>query len=317
MRSLRPATLTGDKLMYVSYRRGDQVYWTRRAMRIPAGERVLSNGRDCIRGRCGNRLSETPRTPTVGESDREPLPGTLVTPSVRNQVLDELVPPLIATVFPAMPLPYTPGLPGYLETVPVAPASSTLTPPGGGSGVSPGPPPMSMGGGPIPPAFPLTPPAGVTPVTPPLTPVFPPIVPPAVPVGPPMNLPPAVLPPSGPAPGPIVPVVPPVSPTPATPTIPIPSPVTPGPGTPGSVPPDTTPPGSAPPGTTPGSGPPGTGPPGTTPPPATTSCCTVPPPQPPCCDTTTVPPAGVPEPANLGLSLAGLTAIILYIRKTR
>ena len=39
--------------MYVSYRRNNQVFWTRHQMLIPAGETLLSDGENFVRVRCG------------------------------------------------------------------------------------------------------------------------------------------------------------------------------------------------------------------------------------------------------------------------
>jgi hypothetical protein len=54
----------------MSYRVGDQIYWTKRRLILHEGEQILTDGDTTIRGRCGNRLSETPMVPTSGQ---EPL----------------------------------------------------------------------------------------------------------------------------------------------------------------------------------------------------------------------------------------------------
>lgn len=46
-----------DRYEYVSYRRGAKVFWTTKRLFIPKGERLLTDGHNCIRSRCGNRLS--------------------------------------------------------------------------------------------------------------------------------------------------------------------------------------------------------------------------------------------------------------------
>ena len=53
-----------DRWLYTSYRVGTSVYWTKHTVRVRAGETVLSDGINMIRGRCGNRLSSVPNTPT-------------------------------------------------------------------------------------------------------------------------------------------------------------------------------------------------------------------------------------------------------------
>src|ERR1043166_7453253 len=50
--------------VYVSYRIGDEIYWTRHKLSLHEGERVLTDGINEIRARCGNRISEIPMGPT-------------------------------------------------------------------------------------------------------------------------------------------------------------------------------------------------------------------------------------------------------------
>lgn len=46
--------------MYVSYRIGQKVYWTRKKVAIRPGETLISDGRMTVRARCGNRVAATP-----------------------------------------------------------------------------------------------------------------------------------------------------------------------------------------------------------------------------------------------------------------
>ena len=57
-------TMPRDQWLYTSYRVGASVYWTKHAVRVRAGEAVLSDGAHMIRARCGNRLSAVPGKPT-------------------------------------------------------------------------------------------------------------------------------------------------------------------------------------------------------------------------------------------------------------
>ena len=57
-------TTARDQWLYTSYRVGASVYWTKHAVRVRAGETVLSDGVHMIRARCGNRLSAVPNKPT-------------------------------------------------------------------------------------------------------------------------------------------------------------------------------------------------------------------------------------------------------------
>ena len=68
--TLRAERVDAPRLAYMSYRVGDQIYWTKRRLMLHAGEQILTDGDTTIRGRCGNRLSDTPMVPTSGQ---EPL----------------------------------------------------------------------------------------------------------------------------------------------------------------------------------------------------------------------------------------------------
>jgi len=123
-----------SRLMYVSYRMGNSVFWTKRRLRIPAGEKLITDGNLEARTRCGNRLSELPVEPVSPEEPTEEA-------MERTQDSDLLA---IETPPPAMPL---------------SPPPTTDIPPIGGHHIF------------IPPIIPIwwgagTPPGGI-PVTPP------------------------------------------------------------------------------------------------------------------------------------------------------
>lgn len=63
---------------HVSYRRADHIFWTRNKIRIPRGERLLTDGTNLIRARCGNRIADR------AEGEIEP-----VEEAVSDRVLDE------------------------------------------------------------------------------------------------------------------------------------------------------------------------------------------------------------------------------------
>src|SRR5579871_2296020 len=74
---LKTVTYGSDTYRYSSYRKDGEIYWTRYAILVKAGEVLLSDGENFVRGRCGNLLSEKPQTPTL---DHEP-PGLYETPT--------------------------------------------------------------------------------------------------------------------------------------------------------------------------------------------------------------------------------------------
>jgi hypothetical protein len=59
----RPVTLERARAVHVSYRKGDQVFWTAKKVMLPAGETLLTDGRSEVRTRCANRVSDVARFP--------------------------------------------------------------------------------------------------------------------------------------------------------------------------------------------------------------------------------------------------------------
>jgi hypothetical protein len=60
---VREVTVTKPRAVYVSYRKGDKVYWTAKKLMLAEGETLLSDGSSDIRTRCGNRISDVPQLP--------------------------------------------------------------------------------------------------------------------------------------------------------------------------------------------------------------------------------------------------------------
>lgn len=150
---------------YVSYRIGSNIYWTKNAVLIPAGETVLSDGSHMARTRCGNRLSLAPAAPT---SKTEPAPEAMgaANPDVllaNNESPIELPtapPPATAIEMPpATPISGAPPLGFFFPGVPLTTGGGTPSTPGGP--VTPGtpatPPPPSGPHPTIPPGPPTPP----------------------------------------------------------------------------------------------------------------------------------------------------------------
>ena len=159
--------------VYVSYRQGDRIYWTRRKLHVAAQEVQLTDGVHAARARCGNRISLTPQSPvgitepSAGDLDLPEPPPPADGDAIADVFAD--VPLLVREIFPTLLAPWQPG------GVPGGPAGS---PPYGVYGVgspvgAPFPveqaPPLS--GSTIPPAAPGTWPAEFYPI--PLPPVGP------------------------------------------------------------------------------------------------------------------------------------------------
>jgi len=182
-----PIRLSREHQFFVSYRVGNQIFWTRKKITLHAGEMLLTDGEHLARTRCGNRLSEVPATPTAPSepTDRsfdtpvvplrpeltsEPIPGSPVWPGSSPPTFllslnptpqpapspDGLIPPIIPIFCcdissgPAPNSPNHPVLPAAPSPSP-SPTSPTPTPPQPPPPYSPLEPPFS----PEPPAPPI------------------------------------------------------------------------------------------------------------------------------------------------------------------
>jgi hypothetical protein len=135
--------------VYVSYRRGDDVFWTSKRLRLAVGETLITDGQNISRTRCGNQISDEPRFPVSLAGDPEPQ-------MLDSPVPYEIIEPFVASIggeiggggIPANAVPFfalagagggiggTIGGPG-ISAVPIIPATG---------GVFPGPgntPPIS------------------------------------------------------------------------------------------------------------------------------------------------------------------------------
>jgi hypothetical protein len=74
--NVRELTVTRPRAVYVSYRKGDKVYWTAKKLMLAEGETLLSDGSSEVRTRCGNRISDVPQLPV---ETRGPTPEELDT----------------------------------------------------------------------------------------------------------------------------------------------------------------------------------------------------------------------------------------------
>ncbi len=95
--------LTEDHYGYISYRLNNQVFWTRRRLRLPKGEVLLTDGSHYARCRCANRISETVQ---LKLANVEPLEALLERPSITLDNLPEFdfaEPPELADT-PVLPL---------------------------------------------------------------------------------------------------------------------------------------------------------------------------------------------------------------------
>ncbi len=335
-RRARTVTLQKPRLAYVSYRIRDNVYFTKKPVRLFAGEQLITDGATTIRARCGNKVEEAPQ---MAVSAEEPPEEVLNTPKLESEperaatlgaprlspVTPEEETPLAAVVPPAgftpldMPARSASGI--WLTPPPVI---GGFIPPGaapGPGGAPPAAPPPSPA--PDPSTPPTSPPATPPPVTPPpVTPpgAPPPATPPSTPPGPPVTPPPSVPPGPPPVTPPETPPAPPVQPPPAGPPATPPSIAPPAPQPPagGEIPP----PGPLPP---PGSPvpPPGPLPPPILPPPSADpdAPTSLPPPDIPVPPPDPAGPPGIPEPEPIpepsSYVLVGVGLLMLPMLRAR
>ncbi|SDD96595.1 PEP-CTERM motif-containing protein [Massilia sp. PDC64] len=64
-------TVDKPRAVYVSYRKGDKVFWTAKKLQLAKGETLLSDGQNEIRTRCGNRISDVPQLPVEAKGPSE------------------------------------------------------------------------------------------------------------------------------------------------------------------------------------------------------------------------------------------------------
>ena len=60
----RVVRLTLARTVYLSYRIGNRVYWTRHRVTLHKGEKIITDGRMAARSRCANRVEELPQQAT-------------------------------------------------------------------------------------------------------------------------------------------------------------------------------------------------------------------------------------------------------------
>ncbi|HEU0140024.1 MAG TPA: PEP-CTERM sorting domain-containing protein [Bryobacteraceae bacterium] len=165
---IRPVTVVKPARAYVSYRKNGKIYWSSRRISLHQGETLLTDGSQCVRGRCGNRLSEVPREPALPpaqEPDETALNSNPVliadAPSANEPVFEF---PTTGMRIPVLPRPAL-----ISEIASAAPASAILQPAREGSaGADPGwylPGPAGIA--PLLLARGSTPGGGTDPVTPP------------------------------------------------------------------------------------------------------------------------------------------------------
>ena len=124
------ASAGGD--FHVSYRIGEEIFWTKKRLKVATGERLITDGTNFARTRCANLLSEVPPGKT---SSDEPPPEIFDTPALPSPELVSFPSPMVAGGGPSVPgVPTsqslgTPTWPSSNPTPSITPVASGGDPP--------------------------------------------------------------------------------------------------------------------------------------------------------------------------------------------
>ena len=147
-KSARIVRVARTRQVYVSYRLGERIFWTRKKVSLHAGETLFTDGKHLARARCGNRISETPAVPTLPSEPREEVLNRPVPPFIPETTDSPLPGPTWSDgSVPFLLLPGAPGGsdPGLLPLFPF-PCCGTLPgpspSPSPGASSQPDPPPV-------------------------------------------------------------------------------------------------------------------------------------------------------------------------------
>ncbi|MDQ1410965.1 MAG: hypothetical protein QOJ41_2700 [Acidobacteriaceae bacterium] len=143
---VRRITLSAPQSMYVSYRIGNDVFWTKHRLTLPKGETMLTDGHVMARTRCGNRVSALPIKPNaLVEPTAEDVDAPISAPSVSTPYLVAYSAPLRAFPSASAIQPADSSIPPSIPT-----AIVSFFPLPGGGGISSGttPPPIVTHPGP-------------------------------------------------------------------------------------------------------------------------------------------------------------------------
>jgi hypothetical protein len=142
--ALRMTQADESRPVFVSYRVGEKIYWSRKPVRLARSEPLITDGVREARARCGNRISETPRQPTAPGAAEPPLEDldtadsvALDYPPEAAMPAPEYTPLLALEIFPPIDLTSQAPLTPLVPTQPAGGSSS-------GGGYSPYP---GLGGG--------------------------------------------------------------------------------------------------------------------------------------------------------------------------
>jgi hypothetical protein len=154
--SVRLIRLARERKAHVSYRLGNQIFWTRKEVILHPGETLLSDGTHLARTRCGNRVAEVPDGPVAPVEPPvdvidgpvvpalPPRPPAISTDSIPAAPIwrESSTPLLLAFDFPAKPI--TPGTVPFLPVPPFGPCCGASSSPSTSSQPAPQPAPLPV-----------------------------------------------------------------------------------------------------------------------------------------------------------------------------
>jgi uncharacterized membrane protein YgcG len=123
--------LKEDMFVYVAYRIGNKVYYTKKKHKVCKGEEVITDGKNYARTRCANRMTKVFKAPSIVFNEPKPPELDIIEPP-ESPYLDVPADPLLTQTYNAYP-----RIEEYLPT---------KIPPVASSGASPAPKPVTPGG---------------------------------------------------------------------------------------------------------------------------------------------------------------------------
>lgn len=112
------------QFVHVAYRLRDKIFWTAKAIAIPKGETLITDGKNTARARCGNKVTVLPQEPV---SEEEPPIETFDIPVFETPMIARIEPPQLdlsrqaepaLEIRPAQPvIPYVPIRPPVFDTL--------------------------------------------------------------------------------------------------------------------------------------------------------------------------------------------------------
>jgi len=153
--SSRLIHLTSARKVHVSYRIGNEVFWTRKQLTLRPEETLLTDGTHFARTRCGNRVAEvpdgppSPAEPPIETLDKPVFPRPLEFPTDSPPEApiwaENSAPILLPLTGPAVPVVPGAGGPPFLPIGPIIPCCAGPGKPSTPSQPTPPPPPLPPG----------------------------------------------------------------------------------------------------------------------------------------------------------------------------